>query len=156
MRVIPVVDLMNGQVVRGIAGRRSEYRPLISPSESGGDTLVSVASVYVKKFGFDTAYVADLDAITQGHGNESLWERIADAGLKLWLDAGVSSKSSATVVMRALERFTTDSIVIAGLESLGAYEYLSELVSFLGPEGLAFSLDLKHGRPITQIEKWQN
>jgi len=155
MRVIPVIDLMNGGSVHAVAGRRSDYKPRVN-SQLGCDTLVSEANVYVKKFSFDTAYVADLDAITHGHRNERCWERIADAGLKLWLDAGVSSKSSATIVMRALRRFTVDPVIIVGLESLGVHEYLSELYSSLGPETLAFSLDLRHGKPITQIEKWRD
>ena len=31
MRVLPFLDLKGGQVVRGIAGRRSEYVPIRSP-----------------------------------------------------------------------------------------------------------------------------
>ena len=30
MEVIPVIDLLGGQVVRGVAGRRDEYRPIVS------------------------------------------------------------------------------------------------------------------------------
>ena len=30
MRIIPVLDLMNGVAVRAVGGRRSEYRPLVS------------------------------------------------------------------------------------------------------------------------------
>jgi uncharacterized protein related to proFAR isomerase len=30
MQVIPVIDLKDGVVVHGIAGRREEYRPLVS------------------------------------------------------------------------------------------------------------------------------
>jgi hypothetical protein len=30
MRILPVLDLMNGVVVRGVGGRRSEYRPVAS------------------------------------------------------------------------------------------------------------------------------
>jgi phosphoribosylformimino-5-aminoimidazole carboxamide ribotide isomerase len=58
--------------------------------------------------------------------------------------------------MHALRRFTIDPIIVAGLESLAAHEHLSELISCLGPKTLAFSLDLKQGRPITQIDKWRD
>ncbi len=30
MRIIPVIDVMDGVVVRAIGGRRDEYRPLVS------------------------------------------------------------------------------------------------------------------------------
>src|SRR5262245_51277586 len=109
---------MHGCAVRAVAGNRAEYKPVTSPWQGGGDTTVPEANVYAKKFGFDTAYVADLDAIQGRHRNERCWERIAEAGLKLWLDAGVSSRSSASVVERALSQFTSDYSIIAGLESL--------------------------------------
>src|SRR5207247_155558 len=132
MRVIPVLDLMNGVVVRGVAGRRSEYRPIRSQlaPDSNAATL---ARVLVGEFGFDTAYVADLDAIMQGQRNTNAWESIANAGLKLWLDAGVGTILGATVVMHDLRRFTVDPTIIVGLESLLATDFLVESLRFLGP-----------------------
>src|SRR5438105_4266057 len=155
MRVIPVIDLMAGQVVRAVAGRRSEYR--LIQSRLVADAYPStIAEALVAKYHFDTVYIADLDVIMGGRRNERCWELIAEAGLKLWLDAGVSSKSSATVVLQALRRFAVDPTIIVGLESLEAPEFLIELSAFLGRDTLAFSLDLDRGQAMTRIEKWNH
>jgi hypothetical protein len=61
MRIIPVMDLMAGQVVRGIAGRRAEYRPLVSPL-CGSSAPLEVARAF-RGLGFSEMYLADLDAI---------------------------------------------------------------------------------------------
>ena len=37
MRIIPVLDLMQGQIVRGIAGQRESYRPIKSSLVAGSD-----------------------------------------------------------------------------------------------------------------------
>src|SRR6187431_505841 len=88
MRVIPVIDLMYGQVVRGVAGRRSEYRPI--QSQIAADARpATVARAFVERFGFETVYVADLDAIGGGAPDLISLEMIARAGLNLWVDAGV-------------------------------------------------------------------
>ena len=38
MEVIPVLDLKGGLVVRGVAGRRDEYRPVVQPVILGAGT----------------------------------------------------------------------------------------------------------------------
>src|SRR5688572_18574193 len=90
MRVIPVIDLMNGQVVRGIGGKRSEYQPIKSQIATDAQPA-TVARAFVEHFGFDTAYVADLDAIQGRPPNLIAWKEIHAAGLKLWLDAGIGT-----------------------------------------------------------------
>ena len=84
MQIIPVIDLLAGQVVRGIAGRRHEYRPIQS-SLAPDPAPRAVARAYVEQLGVDHVYVADLDAIG---GAEPAWDRyaqIADSGLRLWV-----------------------------------------------------------------------
>ena len=63
MRIIPVIDVMGGVVVRGVAGRRSEYRPLCSALTDSTEP-VEVAEALVKATAALQVYVADLDAIT--------------------------------------------------------------------------------------------
>src|SRR5687768_11199822 len=101
MRVIPVIDLLGGQVVRGIAGQRELYRPIvsdISPTAMPAD----VARAFVERFGSDTAYIADLDAIACHSADPPLfveaYRRIAEPGLRLWLDAGVGTPVAANTI----------------------------------------------------------
>src|SRR5687768_9398875 len=92
MNIVPVVDLQGGQVVRGIAGRRDEYRPWISPLANSSDPR-RVAAAFRDRFGLDTLYLADLDAIAGGPPACALFEELGAAGHTLWVDAGVRGRA---------------------------------------------------------------
>lgn len=158
MRVIPVIDLLAGQVVRGIAGQRELYQPIVSRLAAGSHPAV-IAQAFVDRFGFDTAYVADLDAI-QHPGDDKpclleAYEQIARAGFsRLWLDAGSGTSAAARRVRSAIEARGLDVQFVVGLESLATDCELVSLVAELGRERTIFSLDLKAGVPITRIPRW--
>ncbi|MGL6073821.1 MAG: HisA/HisF-related TIM barrel protein [Fimbriiglobus sp.] len=88
--LIPVVDLLGGQVVRGIAGKRAEYRPWSEGRIASGDPEYVVTRL-LEMTGSRWLYVADLDAI-EGRGyHQDLWSTwparfgvtvIVDVGLK--------------------------------------------------------------------------
>ena len=65
MRIIPVMDVMNGAVVRAVGGRRSEYRPIVSRLTDSTEPL-AVAKALLAATGAGEIYVADLDAIQGG------------------------------------------------------------------------------------------
>ena len=91
MQVIPVIDLMHGQVVRARMGDRASYRPLQSPLSPTSDP-VDVVRGLLSVYSFATLYVADLDAI-QGHGdNVPTLRRIRDEfpALQAWVDNGAA------------------------------------------------------------------
>src|SRR5262249_61384230 len=62
MRLIPVLDVRDSMVVRGVGGRRSEYRPVVSRLTSSTAPL-DVARALVDSFHPRELYLADLDAI---------------------------------------------------------------------------------------------
>ena len=78
MRIIPVIDLMGGEAVRAIAGRRAEYRPLETPLAASSDPC-AVAEGFLRLYPFKTIYLADLDAIMERGGNERALARLAAA-----------------------------------------------------------------------------
>ena len=147
MRVIPVIDLKSGLVVRGVAGRREEYRPIVSQLTSE-PTPQAVAAAFAQRFGFRAVYVADLDAIGGQAPDVCAYQQIAAAGLSLWIDAGMAT--AETVFPSG-----TPTSIIVGLESLTSDQELRQSIANLGPERIVFSLDLKSGRPITQIANWR-
>ena len=65
MKVIPVLDLLNGCVVHGIAGMRSSYRPIENSAITNSIVPIDVVRSFEKKFGFKSFYMADLDLIQQ-------------------------------------------------------------------------------------------
>ncbi|HKM59743.1 MAG TPA: HisA/HisF-related TIM barrel protein, partial [Candidatus Bathyarchaeia archaeon] len=64
MKVIPVIDILNGIVVHAVRGKRREYQPLQSSICNSIEPL-EIAKTF-KTLGFSELYIADLDAITGG------------------------------------------------------------------------------------------
>ena len=95
MRVIPVIDLMGGQVVRARMGDRASYLPLGSPLSPTSDA-VDVVRGLLGVFPFPALYVADLDAIQGSGDNSQTLRRIrAEFGqLRMWVDNGVADAST--------------------------------------------------------------
>jgi phosphoribosylformimino-5-aminoimidazole carboxamide ribotide isomerase len=152
--ILPVIDLKGGLVVRGVGGRRSEYRAVCS-SLAADARPVTVAAALADTCGFRQAYVADLDAIDGAEPDWESWEQIADGGLRLWVDAGVGCAERARSVLDFDAATHSLEAVIVGLESVVRIEDLTELIGLLGSERAVFSIDLKHGRPFSQQPAWQ-
>ena len=153
MQVIPVLDIKNRLVVRGIAGEREKYQPIQSKLVESAKPQ-DVARALVSLLGADTAYVADLDAIEKGKFNPRIYEQLSKAGLRLWLDAGVGDAEQLELVLEQCGGLAPD--IVVGLESLHSATALRELVRIIGREACLFSLDLKHGQPLTKIEAWRS
>ena len=65
MQLLPVIDLMAGQVVRGVRGERSAYRPIRS-SLCESSAPLDLAPRLLARAASDTLYIADLDALMGG------------------------------------------------------------------------------------------
>jgi phosphoribosylformimino-5-aminoimidazole carboxamide ribotide isomerase len=148
MRVIPVLDLMHGQVVRGVAGRREEYRPIVSRLAASADPL-NVARAFRDCLDLDELYVADLDAIAGAQPGYDLYHELADQGFQLLVDAGVRELSAAANLAGA-----GVAAVVVGLETLPRPETLSSVLSELGAGRVVFSLDLQGGKPLGDLAAW--
>jgi phosphoribosylformimino-5-aminoimidazole carboxamide ribotide isomerase len=102
LRVIPVIDLMHGEVVHAQRGDRASYRSLESPLSLSSDA-VDVVRGLLAVYPFPTLYVADLDAI-QSHGdNFPTLRRIGEEfpTLQMWIDNGASDVSALEAVVGA-------------------------------------------------------
>jgi phosphoribosylformimino-5-aminoimidazole carboxamide ribotide isomerase len=141
MRILPVIDVCDGIVVRALAGRRSEYQPLTSRLTTSTDPL-EVAEVIRARHGWSEFYVADLNSITSFSPDLALAERFRAAGFRIWLDAGVRHAGDAEALAPHVAQ------VVVGSETLGALASLREIVFRLRSERAVFSLDLRNGRPI--------
>lgn len=147
MRVRPVLDLLNGVVVRGIGGHRGRYRPIVSRLTTDPSSL-AVARSLADTFGFRDFYVADLDAILHTRPNLGQLEELAGAGFRLAVDAGVKSP-------KEIDRLLSVGVdtVILGLESLHSPEIIGQITNQAPTHRFLFSLDLQHGKPLA-TEHW--
>ncbi len=149
MRLLPVVDLKGGLVVRGVAGRRAEYGPIVSQI-AGSAKPADIGQGLVDRFGFTDFYVADLDAIQGAAPALGIYAQLASAKLTLWVDAGVSNLERA----RQLADCEHVGRVIVGLESVSGPGFVEEAWAHIGVARFVFSLDLKQGRPLTGSSAW--
>lgn len=144
MEVLPVLDLLNGVVVRGVAGRRSEYRPLQTRLTTSCQPR-DVARAIRSEFGLTRLYVADLDAIMHRCPNWDVYRQLLDDGFHLLVDAGIRTvEESLTIQAIGAEP-------IVGLESCPSPQVLADIVS-ADPRGITFSLDLKDGHPLLAVD----
>jgi phosphoribosylformimino-5-aminoimidazole carboxamide ribotide isomerase len=148
MRVIPVIDLRAGHVMQAVAGRRSEYQPLHSALVDTSD-VVGVARALHERCGFRETYLADLDAITGAAPSFATYAALKNLGLRLWVDAGVTQWRDAV----ALADSGIETIVI-GLETVDGPDTVRTICDRLGPQRVAFSLDLMNGAPLGEIRRW--
>ncbi|MGF6986357.1 phosphoribosylformimino-5-aminoimidazole carboxamide ribotide isomerase [Paraburkholderia atlantica] len=131
MQVIPVLDLLDGQVVRAVRGERSAYRPIQSRLVATSDPLAT-ARALLEASGARTLYIADLGAILQrgAHASTLAALRAALPGIELWLDAGFADYAS----MRAL--FERIDAAVDQLDRPAANSNLATLVPVFGSETL--------------------
>lgn len=136
MRVIGVLDVRDGVAVHARGGVRERYETIGDPFE--------LARTYLDECGVAELYVADLDAIENPTNAlldshvRTICERAA-----VWLDAGVSS------VARARETIALGAAhAVVGLETLPSFDVLTAICEAVGEERVAFSLDMRHGRPL--------
>ena len=87
--VIPVMDLLNGRVVRAVAGDRANYRLVVSRLAPEGASTGAIAANLLTATGSSELYVADLDAIQGGAMQVTLLHEIAATGATLLVDVGL-------------------------------------------------------------------
>lgn len=155
MRIIPVIDLRQGRVVRAIAGRRSDYQPLRSPlcPESHPGQL---AREFVQRFGARDIYVADLDAIEGREPDHATYDALAECGARLWIDPGIRTAEAAARFAESRSYRGEDSILVIALETLPDDQVLAACLRASGANQTALSLDLINGQPRVAGEAWRN
>jgi len=146
MKVIPVVDVLNGVAVHGIRGERERYQTLKSTLCKSADPL-DIALTF-ESLGFSSLYLADLDAILGKSANFSLYQKImTQTSLDLMVDAGIADISKAKKVLA-----TEVSKIVIGSETLSGLDFLGQAVKSFGEDKVVVSIDLKEGRMLSVSE----
>lgn len=148
IQILPVLDLMGGQIVRGIGGRRNEYQPVISKLTRSSQPL-DVALAFREVHGFDELYLADLDAIQGQPVDRRTIDQLHDADFQLWVDAGLRTLEQAEVLYSA----NVANILVA-LETLSGPDLLQSFCQQWSSR-IVFSLDLMNGQPIGNLDEWE-
>jgi phosphoribosylformimino-5-aminoimidazole carboxamide ribotide isomerase len=95
LQLIPVMDLMNGEVVHAREGRRAQYAPIQSKLCSGSSPEL-VTEALLALHPFNTVYFADIDAIQRVGNNVGVLDhlRTLHPGIEFWVDAGIADEAS--------------------------------------------------------------
>jgi len=142
MEIIPVIDLLDGQVVRAQRGERHAYLPIESALCHSNEPQV-VARKLLELYPFKTLYIADLNAIQRrdNHLTTIAAIRTAYPDINLWLDAGFSGMETCQPWLHL------DLTLVVGSESLRDIDTLVEMRTQLGGEQLVLSLDWRADTP---------
>ena len=148
MQVIPVLDLIEGLVVRAKMGDRDAYRPIETPLSATADP-VDVTRGLMRLGPFPTLYIADLDAIRGRGDNFAALARLREAfpDVELWIDNGAATLAG----VEATERY--------GVPVLGSESQSDATLVASRPDAL-LSLDFRgeafQGPPelLSRSERW--
>lgn len=93
MEIIPVIDILKGQVVQAKGGERAAYQPLESQLTAHTDIIGAVGDL-LAFYPFKTLYIADLDVIMGGEFDCEPYQALVATfpQLTIWLDAGIQTK----------------------------------------------------------------
>lgn len=162
MNLIPVIDLMQGQVVRAVRGDRQAYRPIVSQLCTGSDPL-TMADVLCEHCATRRLYVADLDALlgrpAQAAVLRSLLQALPD--LELWLDAGFANATAADALRAELGAAGARVVPVFGSESLASRAELERCFGgAIGSDAGAvtdavLSLDRRDGQRLDAAGCWE-
>jgi phosphoribosylformimino-5-aminoimidazole carboxamide ribotide isomerase len=94
VEIIPVIDLLQGKVVRAQRGERSRYLPIRTPLCNSSQPT-DIATALLGLYPFKTLYIADLDAIQNRGDNAVTVRQLAQQhpAISFWVDSGLRSPS---------------------------------------------------------------
>jgi len=141
MKVVPVIDLKGGLVVRAVLGLRDLYKPVVD-SVYGTCKPVELVAKLIRE-GFGVVYIADIDSIMGGEVNEEVFRSLKGLKVKVIADIGVTDEER---LRRAVE--LADCPVLA-TESLPSLSFLSSALKSYGDRAFV-SLDLRSGKVVSR------
>ncbi|HET7524889.1 MAG TPA: HisA/HisF-related TIM barrel protein [Burkholderiaceae bacterium] len=157
VQVIPVLDLLDGRVVRAVRGDRAAYQPIVSTLAAGSEPLTLARALLdrcARPQQESVLYVADLDAIRGRAAHVTTLARLLEQlpGLTLWLDAGFADAQQARALCARIGPAAARVRAVFGSESLRSTQALAELA---GDASAVLSLDSKRATAIDPSGSWQ-
>ena len=153
MILVPVIDLMQGRVVRAQRGDRRSYRPIVSGLCAGSDP-VELARALCRHCDSRQLYAADLDALMGGQAQHDIVRAVLRAlpELELWLDAGFADAAMADAARERIGAMAQRVVPVFGSESLRSRAALQGCFAD-GRDGL-LSLDRRDGQRLDEAGCW--
>ena len=147
--VIPVLDLMIGQIVLAKSGNRAEYRPVHSRLTNSSRPR-DVAQAIFNQTGCDCLYLADIDSFAGANPNWAVYNELLDLGFGLWIDADWMAGDRCNQISVNIEKPERLKVILSSetMASPDEFTKFDDLIA-RGIEPI-FSLDKKGDSLITQ------
>lgn len=140
MKIIPAIDLMDGQVVRLYKGDPSKKTVYFS-------NPIEVAKRWQKE-GADMIHIVDLDATLGQGSNFNIIKKISNE-----ISIPIETAGGLRDELKIIEAAKFSSRIVIGTIAFKEKEILSKMHSNLGPEKIVISLD--HVDGIVVVNGWQ-
>lgn len=140
--IVPVLDLMIGQIVLAEGGNRDQYLPVDTKLTRSPQPL-DVAKAMFQQTGCDWIYLADIDSFSGAMPAWHVYGQLLEAGFGLWVDANWLKNDRFREIQNRLP--TTDRVrMIVSSETMvdpKQFEVFGQLID-MGIRPI-FSLDMK-------------
>jgi len=144
LKVIPVLDILGGEVVQAVAGERHLYKPIKSILVNSPNPL-DVARAFREKLARTFLYAADLDTILGSGGNSKVLGEIKQRfNFTMMVDAGAATLNDAlNLIQQGFD------YVVVGTETLRSLDALKDIIDSPIKERIIVSLDVKYQRTLS-------
>ena len=153
--VIPVLDLMIGQVVWAKSGNRGCYSPVHSPLTQSARPL-DVAKAMFNQTGCDCLYLANIDSFAGATPISNVYDQLLEAGFSLWIDADwMGSLHCDERTDQILSLAQQDKVnLIFSSETMSSWDEFS-IIAGLAQSGAnpIFSVDMRRGSVIAKSDE---
>jgi len=143
MQIIPVLDIMNGQVVRGVAGDRANYAPIRSALVDSSEPEI-VARALIRATSAEAIYIANLDMLRWGTSEFDV-RILPEWNGTIFLDIGGLSQEPPDARFRMIAAFEVGERVAFVRETFQQHR---------AAKPPAFSVDLRNGSLIGAWAEW--
>jgi phosphoribosylformimino-5-aminoimidazole carboxamide ribotide isomerase len=147
VKIIPVIDLLDGEVVHAVRGEREKYLPVKSVLTPGSNPA-DIARALMLETGCHEIYIADLDAILKKGSNSKVFPILKQQDVSLIVDAAANDITS----VKAVKMAGADKVII-GSETLSDIDQLAEIIDEINGDSLIFSMDIRNGNVLSGAEE---
>ena len=150
-RVIPVIDILNSEVVHAVRGERENYKPLKSKLFESVDP-VKIVEKFIKVYKLHEIYIADLDAIMKKIPNLQLLKKILNIPeMKIIIDPGIESMAD----IKLYSNFKIHKLIL-GLETITDPKIFTDCLRIFGNNRTIVSIDMFNEVVQTKIERYKD
>ena len=150
-KIIPVIDILNSEVVHAVKGEREKYKPLKSVVVKSSEPVEIVKEIQ-KKTSLNDVYIADLDAILRRKPNFSLLRNILNIPqIKVMIDPGIVSLENVL----EYSKYELDSLIL-GLETIKNLKVISDCLEIIGSNKTIVSIDMYKETIQTNVKEIKN